>query len=361
MSRWEYCETELWRHGEGKFSLYHCFGAAAIGSVVLVFAEAREGTAEDAGCPHDIILSRSTDGGKTFGSPTSILSGANGHCWTNPTVIHDEQTKRTFMLVADNHENLYTDNYILFSDDCGLTWSEPVQMNHWLEPNEKGFRFHLPGPGHGIQLKKGPYAGRLLVNFWHRYEITKPSQERCYCSTKLYSDDHGLTWHQTGFFGEKEGLGEVREVELRDGRLIYVARGFGTRYLSESTDGGETWSDPRSLPAANTISCDGGAVGVCGHQGYEDMVLVSRVSEGAHRWNMEILISLDGGHTFPDKMSLPVGDAMPGYSDLCVIEEEEPIIGLIHCRYNHVLFSRISLQTLTAGRYEHTSRNVWLW
>ena len=74
------------------------------------------------------------------------------------------------------------------------------------------------------------------------------------------------------------------------------------------------------------------------------------------RRDMEIRISYDGGKSFPDFFSLMQGDAMPGYSDMCIIDEDEPLIGFLHCRNNHVLFSRISLQTLTGGRYDNTSR-----
>ena len=90
------------------------------------------------------------------------------------------------------------------------------------------------------------------------------------------------------------------------------------------------------------------------------MVIMSRVAQLEKRRDMEIRISYDGGRSFTDTFSLMPGDAMPGYSDLCVIYEDEPIVGLLHCRNNHVMFSRISLQTLTGGKYENTSRSVWL-
>ena len=88
-------------------------------------------------------------------------------------------------------------------------------------------------------------------------------------------------------------------------------------------------------------------------------MLLSRIGDPEKRLDMEMRISLDGGVSFTDTFKLMAGDAMPGYSDLCVIEEEQPVIGLLHCRNNHVMFSRISLQTLTGGKYDNTSRNCW--
>lgn len=145
--------------------------------------------------------------------------------------------------------------------------------------------------------------------------------------------------------------------------MLWIARtgpGNLCRYVSISRDAGTTWSEfiPMAIGAAK--NCDAGVTTVWDKNGYDDMIIVSRVSDPDRRINMELLISYDGGTTFPDKMSLPAGDAMPGYSDLCTIEEDTPVIGLVHCRNNHVLFSRISLQTLTAGKYDNTKRMVWL-
>ena len=99
--------------------------------------------------------------------------------------------------------------------------------------------------------------------------------------------------------------------------------------------------------------CDASLVSVAGKDRYEDLVILSRISRIERRENMELLYSLDGGRSFTGRMLLPPGDAMPGYSDMVVLAEETPVLGLIHSRSNHVLFSRISLQTLTGGAYEN--------
>lgn len=74
MAKWEYTETELWRYGEDEISMYHVFGVIAIKNIVLALAEAREGDAGDASCPHSISMRRSTDGGRTFEESIELVS-----------------------------------------------------------------------------------------------------------------------------------------------------------------------------------------------------------------------------------------------------------------------------------------------
>nr|WP_201723955.1 sialidase family protein [Rhodopirellula sp. SM50] len=52
----------------------------------------------------------------------------------------------------------------LFSDDDGVTFSEPTDITAAFEPFRKDYDWHVlaTGPGHGIQLRNG----RLLVPVW---------------------------------------------------------------------------------------------------------------------------------------------------------------------------------------------------
>lgn len=362
MSKWEYTETEIWRHGENHISLFHVFGLIAVKNVVLVFAEAREGDGGDAHGLHDIWMRRSEDGGRSF-EPTVRLELEEGCCWTNPVPLYDWAMGRLFLFYSDNPDNLHTRNFVSYSDDLGKSWSKGRQINSVMEEGADALPFHLAGPGHGICIRKGDYAGRLMVPVWHRrYNVDKTATERGYCVSALYSDDHGETWEHTAFLGQGIMANESRIEETEDG-LIWVIRpggGWSGRYISRSFDGGVTWSEPEPMSMGPANNCDAGVTHIWGKSGYENTVLVSRVSQIPCRRDMEVLLSRDGGLTFTDKMALPEGDAMPGYSDLCVIEEEESLAGLVHCRNNHVLFSRISMQALTGGKYENTKRTVWL-
>lgn len=353
MSAWEYTETELWRYGGENASIYHVFGCVAFSRNVIVFAEAREGDGSDADCPHSIVMRRSDNGGKTFDSSFTLVP-SHGNCYINPTPLYDAQTRRLFLFFAQNLGNSMTQNYVMYSDNAGATWSRPQNMTAALD---RDFTFHVPGPGHGTQLKNG----RLIVPFWHRrHDVDVPKTERGYCVSYLYSDDNGKSWHHRGYFGGACFANESHITETAD-RLVWNARGISDeRYESYSYDGGDTWIEFGTAPIPPACACDSSTVSLSAGGGYEDTVLFSHVSHTDKRADMEILISCDGGRSYDDRLRLMQGDAMPGYSDMCIILEGEPLVGIVHVRHNHVLFSRISMQTLTGGRYEDTTRNVWI-
>lgn len=361
MSTWEYTETEIWRHGINGVSLFHVFGLVARQNVVLVFAEARYGKAGDCD-PHDIWLRRSSDGGRSFDYSVCLLSCYGKLCYVNPVPVWDDETGRVFLFFAENMQNAATKVYVMHSDDAGITWSEPQCINEILESLQNPPSFHLPGPGHGIQLTHGTYKGRLLVQFWHRHHDTNvPAEERGYCVSVLYSDDHGANWHQTQLLYNGPQLNECRLAQTANDVYLNVRTNSPIRVQSRSDDGGLNWSEftPCSLPPA--ALCDAGCVSLSAQNGYQNTLLISHVSDEKKRQDIEICISTDGGQSFTDTFKLPVGDAMPGYSDLCLLDTECPTVGLVHCRNNHLLFSRISLQTLTGGKYENTTRTAWLW
>ena len=358
MSNWEYHETELWRYGENDISIYHVFSTIAVGMTVLVFAEARHGTGTDAACAHDIVLKISHDGGRHFASNICLLPADGEHCYCNPVPVYDSKIGRLYLFYADNRDNLLPRNFYISSNDLGMTWSPPQTIDSLFE-----LPFNLPGPGHGICLQHGARAGRLIVPFWHRGGgLALPLTERGYCASFLYSDDHGESWHRGAYIGHEVMANECRLSETAE-EIVWSMRTKDTvPVLAYSRDGGQTWSLPEKAALPPARNCDIGAIGlqIAGRAGYENLLLLSRVSHPDQRRDMEIVISPDGGHTFPLHFPLMCGDAMPGYSDLCVIEGEEKAIGLVHCRCNHVLFSYISLQTLTGGKYDGTERTVWL-
>lgn len=359
MTKWEYTEQELWRFNEDGDSIFHVFGAIAVGATVLAFAEARKGDGSDDKCPHDIRMRKSTDGGRTFLPDRSIIPANGVHCWANPVPVYDSEIGRLFLFYSENIEGTNTNTYLIHSDDLGETWSAPRDLRPIFD--EAGMPvFRLAGPGHGIQLKRGVAAGRLLVQFWYRHSSRYgPPQERGYCVSVLYSDDHGDTWATTEPIGREQCVNESRLAETQKD-LLWLMRTKGPwACMSRSADGGITWGAVTEIPLPEAKSCDIGAISLAAKNGYEDMVLLSRIGDPEKRLDMEMRISLDGGVSFTDTFMLMAGDAMPGYSDLCVIEEEQPVIGLLHCRNNHVMFSRISLQTLTEGKYDNTSRNCW--
>ena len=356
MTKWEYTETELWRYGEGDISIYHVFSTVAVGNTVLAFAEARHGDASDGNCLHDISMRRSVDGGRSFSESVDILPSDEKYCYTNPVPVYDEEIKRLFLFYSENINNTATLNYVMHSDDLGLSWSEAKNITGLFDAP-----FNLAGPGHGIQLKLGEHKGRMMVQCWHRYKgVEAPAEERRYGMSILYSDDHGESWIHKGNFGEDIMSNESRFIETKNGIVWHTRTKDKHHCASRSLDGGETWSDFTPCPLPPVKNCDVGAISVFDKEGYDNVLLLGRISTVDARRDMRIEISYDGGESFTDSFELMRGDAMPGYNDLCIINDGENTVGFLHCRNNHVLFSRISMQTLTGGKYDGTTRTVWL-
>ena len=356
MTRWEYTETELWRYGEGDISIYHVFGTVAVGNTVLAFAEARHSNASDGNCLHDIAMRKSIDGGRTFFESVDILPANEKYCYTNPVPVYDEDTGKLFLFYSENIGNTRTVNYVMNSDDLGESWSPACNITDIFDTP-----FNLAGPGHGIQLKSGEHKGRLMMQFWHRSKgVEAPAEERGYCMSLLYSDDHGDTWNHSEHFGSDVMANESRLVETKKCLIWHARTKEKHQCISRSYDGGKSWSSFEACPLPPAKNCDVGLIGLQDKEGYDDMVLMARITTIDTRGNIRIEISYDGGESFADGFDLMRGDAMPGYNDLCIINDGENPLGLLHCRNNHVLFSRISMQTLTGGKYDNTSRSVWL-
>ena len=146
--------------------------------------------------------------------------------------------------------------FLLCSSDGGETWQEKP---HRIEPREYVhtdgrtvlFGGSCHGSAHGIRLRHGPHAGRLVCpsrTQAGQYANWDELRGSVY-NNALYSDDHGETWRASG--PVQLGTGEGTLIERADGTLLYNSRAYfrdGLRYLASSSDGGESWGDFRADP-----------------------------------------------------------------------------------------------------------------
>ena len=232
---------------------------------VLAFAEGRAKAADQA--QNDIVLKRSSDGGKAWGL-LQKLADRGAESLNNPTTVVDGKTGRVLLVyqsyashvheygkMATGYDNpAATRCWIQHSDDHGATWSEPRDVTRMMK-RETEVTTLASGPGIGIQLQKGPHAGRLLMPF----NQGPPGKWKVYTA---YSDDGGATWTrgETAPEGVRPGhpqerltnANEVQVVEIADGKVLLncrrQAKGDNRRLQAVSTDGGQTWSDLRLVP-----------------------------------------------------------------------------------------------------------------
>lgn len=316
---------------------YACFRIPAIvkskKNTLLAFAEGRVNNCGDTG-DIDIVLKRSTDGGKTW-SPLQLVNEGGGDTHGNPVPIVDRVTGRILLVTTYNKGR--TDDkacdtpcprfpHLQYSDDDGATWSAPVDMSSQMKLPEWDW-WVATGPVHGIQLTKGRHAGRLV--FGISGEASNGTASYANDGALVYSDDHGRTWHvgangrttfpPGGLFTQKPQ--EITVTELADGSVYAGAReqggtSVGNRTYAISKDGGTTFSTQWTpIPDLVTPTVQGAVLHL--DRPGPDRTLFSSPSDTDRRRWMMIRSSYDGGRSWESaEQGTRITSDWSGYSDL---------------------------------------------
>ncbi len=197
-------------------------------------------------------LFRSTDGGRTWRE-----EGALKLPWALTGMISDGGI--SFLRLQDGRLALLAHRHlpknkggalpvIAFSGDDGATWWAPRIVGEG-ERDDANYVMN----DRLVQLR----SGRLLVPVAHEFAGSKDEGDIDE-SVCFYSDDAGVTWRRSRpvpIPAGPRGMPEPCVVELRDGRVLMIARsGTGFLLRSESTDGGATWSAPRNTSMVSPCS-----------------------------------------------------------------------------------------------------------
>lgn len=217
---------------------------------LLAFAEARRNNSDPghAGFPIDMVVKRSTDGGRTWTDYT-VLHRDPRFDYSDPRAFVDHETGHVHLIYVQWPDGagqiqvpkgLGDNSSVLIhrvSTDNGLTWSDPINITEQVkDPNWNALN---SGPGIGIQLKwqTDPSRNGRLVVPSHRRDGNAMN------AVPIYSDDHGQTWHAGGLTAGAGG-DESEIIELTNGDLMYDSRqtagNVRKRWISK--DGGQTWS-----------------------------------------------------------------------------------------------------------------------
>ncbi|MFH9706867.1 exo-alpha-sialidase [Streptomyces luteogriseus] len=316
---------------------YACFRIPAIvrttSGTLLAFAEGRVLNCGDA-ADIDIVLKRSTDGGRTWG-PLQVVTEGAGDTHGNPAPVVDRGTGR--ILLAETYNTGRTDAgnctvpcdrtpHLQHSDDDGRTWSKPRDLSDEILP-EHWNSWYATGPVHGIQLTRGRHAGRLV--FGVNTETWNGSRVSANHAALVVSDDGGDswrvgatdTWHigPDGVFRQKPS--EVTLTERADGALLVSGReqdgtDLGHRSQTLSTDGGDSFVTPfRDLPDLYTPQVQGATLRL------GDRMLLSAPADPDRRRTMMVRSSYDGGRTWEsvDRGTVVTTD-WSGYSDMAAVD-----------------------------------------
>ena len=335
---------------------YHTYRIPAViraqNGALLAFAEGRKNGGGDAG-DIDLLLKRSTDGGRTWGAQLLIWDDADNTCG-NPCPVLDETTGTLWLLLthnlgSDQEKDIVARTvhgsrtvWLASSTDHGASWTKPVEITSATK--RPTWTWYATGPGIGIQIKHGPHAGRLVIPC--DYNDTDPADPKKARkgSHAIFSDDHGKTWQLGGTI--KPGMNECQVAELFDdrGTLLMDMRSYlgrSVRAQSTSTDGGQTWTTSVDAPALVEPVCQASLL----RADAAKLLLFSNPANPKTRENLTVRASADNAKTWRDVAVLHAGPA--AYSSLVALSATEA--GCLYERgdkkpYEKITFARFSVE-----------------
>lgn len=271
----------------------------------------------------DIVINKSTDGGKTWSEPLTLAQGTGyGHGFGDCALARTNEPGGLIAAFVGGigfwkstaDEPMHT--YICKSTDNGKTWSEPRDITDYLIgsncrfPEHRNWQSSFFASGNGLRTSTGRilFVAAVLEgdDWWANNYV-------------FYSDDNGETWQCSG--RASIGGDEAKLVELSDGRILMSVRHDTYRWYNISSDGGKTWRQQTStwydIPAP---ACNGDIIRHPGNkQTGGKSILLHSVPKGNARKDVAIFVSFDEGMTWPySKVIIPYNAA---YSSLCVLPD----------------------------------------
>ena len=334
----EAVKVDVWKSGEDGYKVFRIPGIVVTAKgTVLAYAEARKSDRGDWNAI-DIVLRRSTDGGRTWSASRKIgevegpkqknpvaiaqnLANDDDVTYNNPVAIPDRSGAVHFVFCLE-----YMRAFYMRSNDEGVTWSKPVEITSAFDRfrPEYDWKVLATGPGHGIQLKNG----RLLIPVWlstgtgghaHRPSVT----------SVIYSDDSGKAWSRGAIAipntSEFINPNETAAVQLADGRVMLNARSESKqnrRLVTTSKDGATGWSEPKFVDALPEPIC------MAGFARSGKLLLFSnphnlerrdgKAAPGLprDRRNLTLQVSYDEGKSWPTRKVIE--PSWSGYSDIAI-------------------------------------------
>lgn len=336
---------DLFISGERGYSSYRIPAIVATSDgTILVFCEGRKFSSSDTG-DIDILLRRSSDGGKTW-EPQRIIADAGKDVFGNPAPVVDKNGTIHLLFtwnLAEKGEMFILQEsaprtvWIMKSYDNGKTWTEPIEITEYVK--EKDWTWYATGPGHGVRLDNG----RLIIPCNHGVKL-EPGERldpnKHYYSHIIYSDDDGSTWHIGGTV-PRGGTNECQVAELSDGSLYLSMRNYDSsfrRAYSVSRDNGLSWGEVKIDEFLIDPVCQASILSV-----KEKGIVLFSNPASTKRENLTIKISYDDCKSWRDYKVINNGPS--AYSDLAFYEDT------IFCLYENGISNPYEKITLAVIKY----------
>ena len=368
-------ETDVFVSGQDGYHVYRIPALIVTAEkALLAFCEGRRITGYDTD-DIDLLVKRSEDGGDTWseqqvawsddgntcGNPCPVVDEETGAIWLGGTWNHIDDPQETVMTGAASFSRL---PHITHSTDDGRTWAKARNISK--ETKHPEWRWYATGPGVGIQLKRGPHQGRLVIPCNH--SALYPYNQEGYSCHVIYSDDHGETWQYGGVI---EGIGECQVAELPDGRLLLHGRNHGPKGMHQKgiaygLEGGLVWSPLRFDPQLIEPVCQSSLIRYTWpDDGDKSRLLFSNPTNTVprvgnkhmyRRKKLTVRLSYDEGATWPVAKLIEPGSsayscltALPNGDIACLHEGG----GGVERYLERIVCKRFSLEWLTDGQDRH--------
>lgn len=326
---------------------YHTYRIPAVivtsKGTILAFCEGRKNNSRDHG-NIDLLVKRSEDGGRRWSDQQVVYEegGAEPVTIGNPCPVVDRDTGTIWLPFTRNNDDVL----ITHSTDDGKSWAAPITITR--DAKIPDWTWYATGPGVGIQLQSGSAKGRLLIPCDHQEPIDSVQQKY---SHVFFSDDHGKHWQLGGSVGPYTN--ECQVAELPGGTVMINMRNYrGTeggdpahgnqRAIAYSRDAGETWSPLRYDPELIEPVCQASLLRYSWPgSGSRSRLLFSNPASRESRENLTVRLSYDEGESWPVQRVVQPGPA--AYS--CLTRLPDGGIGCLYETGNENPYERIVFAT----------------
>lgn len=318
----------LFQGGDGGSEYYRipALITAADGSLIAV-ADKRWSSLGDLPSHIDVVARRSEDNGKSWSEPVTIAGEGCDRGYGDAALVMDRRSGDLLCIMA--HGNGFWqsdyDDYLRIvvsrSSDNGKSWSSPVDITSQLYGPEcrdsvrKRWYGAFASSGRALQLRDGRIMFVMTVR-------TTPEWGAPSSDYVCYSDDGGFTWNVSSGPGDDNG-DEAKVVELDNGDILMSIRNRaqGKRKFSLSKDRGLSWSEPFYQEDLDEPACNGDMIAYTERKSEDGntILLHTLPHDPGTRRNVTLFASMDQGKSWPVRRTL--WESYSAYSSLTVLQD----------------------------------------